>query len=225
MVYNEYITNYINNCPYNEPIFVKTMKEQILETIKKHKDQVSKNINVILSRLEEKKVIKRYQTENGELKGIYYKSYVTKFGETTLDKYKIILHKYLQTDDNKIKGYIYGAKFYNILGLTTQVPNVINIATNDCINNNIYKDKKLNITIRKPKIKINDENCKYLQLLDILENKDNIEFDVNNANIILYKYIKEMNFDFEKILLYIYKTKNIKLMEKLYYIIKEGDKI
>jgi hypothetical protein len=224
MVYNEYITNYINSYAYNEPIFVKNLKEQVLETIKKNKDQISKNINVILNRLEEKNVIKRYQTENGELKGIYYKPQITKFGETTLDRYKVISYKYLQTEDKKIKGYIYGAKLYNILGLTTQVPNVINIATNDCTNNNIYMDKKLNVIIKKPKIKIDNENCKYLQLLDIIENKDNIEFDVNNANIVLYKYIKEMNFDFEKILLYTYKTKNIKLMEKLYYIIKEGDK-
>ena len=63
---------------------------------------------------------------------------------------------------------------------------LIDIATNECKNYNKYTNNYLNTTIRKPKIDVTTENYKYLQLFDLIENKDNINIEVEN-DIWIYK--------------------------------------
>ena len=46
-------------------------------------------------------------------------------------------------------------------------------------------DEKLRTYITKPKIEITNENYRYLQFIDILENRDNINIEVENANLII----------------------------------------
>ena len=114
-----------------------------------------------------------------------------------------------------VKGYITGAKLFNNVGLTTQVPNVIDIVTNECKNNNKYENKYLNVIIRKPKIEINNENYKYLQLIDLIENKDNIYIEVDSMDEILYNFIQENSLDFEKIIKYARQTNSKAVIEKM----------
>ena len=171
-------------------------------------------------------------------KGIYYKPVKNIFGEMPLDKNKVIIKKYIKDENGNIKGYITGAKLFNQLGLTTQVPNIINIVTNECKNYNEYKNEKLGVIIRQPKIKINNDNTitlisnakigndlvlkinndnyKYLQLFDIINNRDQINIEVDNEDEILYNFIEENKLDFEKIIKYARETKNKKVLEKLY---------
>ena len=113
-----------------------------------------------------------------------------------------------------IKGYIVGAKLFNILGLTTQVPNVTDIVTNECKYHKQY-DEKLRTYITKPKIEITNENYRYLQFIDVLENRDNINIEVENANEILYKIIQECNLDFENIIKYARETKSKVAINKI----------
>ena len=68
----------------------------------------------------------------------------------------------------------------------------------------------------KPKIEITNENYRYLQFIDILENRDNINIEVENANEILYKIIQECNLDFEKIIKYARETNSKKILNKLF---------
>lgn len=114
-----------------------------------------------------------------------------------------------------IKGYITGANLFNKVGLTTQVPNIIDIVTNECKNNNKYTNKNLNVTIRKPKIKINNENYKYLQLIDLIENKDDIYVEVENMDDIIYDFIQENDLLFEKIIKYARETNSKTVIEKM----------
>ena len=65
-------------------------------------------------------------------------------------------------------------------------------------------------------IKIDNENYKYLQLFDIINNKDQINIEVDNADEIIYNFIEENELDFEKIIKYARETKNKKILEKLY---------
>ena len=115
-----------------------------------------------------------------------------------------------------MKGYITGAKLFNKIGLTTQVPNITHIMTNECKNKNEYKNKYLNVVIRKQKIKINNENYKYLQLIDIINNKDKINIENNNYKEKIYEFIKYNNLDFEKIIKYARDTKNKKVLDMIY---------
>ena len=88
---------------------------------------------------------------------------------------------------------------------------------NTCISNE-YKNEKLGVIIRKPKIKINNENYRYLQLMDIINNKDHINIEVDNEDQILYDFIEKNKLDFEKIIKYARETKSRKILEKLYVI-------
>lgn len=121
----------------------------------------SDNIRQCFSRLVKNKLIKRY------VNGIYYFPKKTIIGESTLSFEDVIFRKYINAD-SKIIGYYTGLSFLNKLGMTTQVPNVIEVTTN------IEKSKKRDINIkdrkiilRRGKVLINNDNYKILQFLDI----------------------------------------------------------
>ena len=148
-------------------------------------------------------------------KGIYYIPNENVFGKMLLGNRQIIQYKYIMDKDGNVKGYVTGAKLFNEAHLTTQVPNIIDIATNECKNFNKYENKNLNVIIRKPKIEINNENYKYLQLFDLIENKDNIGIEVDNPDEIIYNFIEENELDFEKIIKYAMDTKSRTVINKI----------
>ena len=204
------VLNYIQNCEKNEPIFIEDIKEYIMQFYKdEEKKKVFNNVKEILNRLNKEKIIKT------AYKGIYYIPKTNIFGEMPLANSKIIQYKYLVDKFGNVKGYITGANLFNKIGLTTQVPNIIDIVTNECKNNNKYVNKYLNVIIRKPKIEINNENYKYLQLIDLIENKDNIYIEENNIDEIIYNFILENDLHFEKILKYARETNSKTVIEKM----------
>lgn len=204
------VLEYVEQYPEDEPIFIEDIKKYIIQKCEENnkKEKILKNINVILNRLKNEGIIR------AEYKGVYYKPIYTVFGEMGLDENKLRKLKYLEDRDGNIKGYIIGAKLYNLLGLTTIVPNVTDIVTNECKYHKQY-DQKLRTYITKPKTKITNENYKYLQFIDILENKDNVYIETENANEILYNLIKKNQLDFEKIIKYIRETNSKKALDKL----------
>lgn len=207
---NAMVMNYIKNCEKNEPIFIEDIKEYIMQFYDEdEKENVSNNIKVILNRMTKEKQIKT------AYKGIYYKPKVNVFGEMSLAVRKIVQYKYLVDKFGNVKGYITGATLFNKIGLTTQVPNLTDIATNECKNYNKYTNEYLNTTIRKPKIDVTTENYKYLQLFDLIENKDNINIEVENADEVIYSFIQENGLDFEKIIKYARETKCKKAINKI----------
>ena len=204
------VLNYIENCEKNEPIFIEDIKEYIMQFYKDdEKEKIFNNVKEILNRLNKENVIKT------AYKGIYYIPKTNIFGEVPLANSKIIQYKDLVDKFGNVKGYITGANLFNKVGLTTQVPNIIDIVTNECKNNNKYANKYLNVIIRKPKIKINNENYKYLQLIDLIENKDNIYVEVEYIDELIYNFIQENNLDFEKILKYARETNSKTVIEKM----------
>lgn len=204
------VLNYIKNCEKNEPIFMEDIKEYTMQFYKEEeKEKIYNNIKEIVNRLNKENFIRT------AYKGIYYIPKNNIFGEVPLANSKIIEYKYLVDKLGNVKGYITGAKLFNKIGLTTQVPNVIDIVTNECKNNNKYSNKYLNVIIRKPKIQINNENYKYLQLIDLIENRDNIYIEVDNIDEIIYDFIQENNLNFEKILKYARETNSKAVIEKI----------
>ena len=211
--YREIVEEYIDRLKENEPIFIEDISDYICEIDKKNDIiKIKKNVNVIMNRLNNEKKIKTFY------KGIYYKPQKNIFGEMPLDKDKVIRKKYLEDKKGNIKGYISGAKLFNKLGLTTQVPNITEIVTNEATGINKYNNKKLNIIIKAPKVKLNNQNYLYLQLIEIIANKEKINIESKNYYEIIMKFIKENNLDFEKIIKYSRETKNKKVMDVLYEI-------
>lgn len=206
---NEDVIEYINKMPEDEPILSENIKDYVLDkNNEEEKDNISKNVNVILNRLKNEGIIKN------AYKGVYYKPAKSVFGDVPLDIDKIIKLKYIEDQDGNIKGYLTGAKLFNRLGLTTLVPNVTEIVTNECKYHKQY-DTNLRVYINSPKIEITNENYKYLQFIDVIENKDKIPIDAENADEILYEMIEQNNLDFEKLLKYIRETKSKNVLNKL----------
>ncbi len=205
------VLEYIGQYPEDEPIFIEDIKKYIIQQCENDNKQenILKNINVILNRLKNEGIIK------AEYKGVYYKPIISMFGEVPLNTDKLRKLKYIEDKDGNIKGYIVGAKLFNKLGLTTLVPNVTDVVTNECKYHKQY-DERLRTYITKPKIEITNENYKYLQFIDILDNKDNIHIEAQNADEIIYSIIQECNLDFEKIIKYARETNNRKVLDKLF---------
>ena len=204
------VLKYINNNGKGTPIFIDDVRNYVIDYYNtKDVTKISNNVKVILNRLNKEGIIKTAQ------KGIYYVPKENIFGKMTIGNNDIIKYKYLMDKEGNIKGYITGAKLFNDLHLTTQVPNKIDIVTNECKNYNKYENKQLNVIIRKPKTIIDNNNYKYLQLFDLIENKDKIKIDVDNDDEIIYQFIKNNNLDFEKIIKYAVDTKCKKVINKI----------
>ncbi|MCL2859967.1 MAG: DUF6088 family protein [Oscillospiraceae bacterium] len=206
------VLNYIDIIENDEPIFIEDVKKHVA-TFYNGKDltKVFNNVKAVLNRLKKEKKIAQAE------KGIYYKPTMTIWGRETVPPFhKIRRYKYIIDKDGNMKGYVTGAKLFNLMGLTTQVPRNMDIATNACPNNNKYEIDKYNVVIRKPKIKVTNDNYMYLQLLDILANNDRIHVEVENEEEILYNYIEEYKLNFEKLLKYARETNNKKALNKLW---------
>lgn len=84
------------------------------------------------------------------------------------------------------------------MGLTTQVPKYAYYATNKNRTNKRFKLIKL----VKPVVEITKENIKYLQILDIIQNKYKVPFEAKNPYAIIREVIENNNMEFEKLLYY-----------------------
>ena len=215
MNYYNRVLEYITNCEKGIPIFIEEIKEYIINSYYENdKEKVFNNIKNILHRMNKKGIVKR------AYKGIYYIPNENIFGKMLLGNRQVIKYKYIMDKNGNIKGYFTGAKLFNEVHLTTQVPNVIDIATNECKNNSKYKNKNLNVIIRKPRIEVNNDNYKYLQLFDLIENKDNVGIEVDNPDKVIYNFIKENSLNDKKIIEYAMNTKNRKIINKILILVR-----
>ena len=105
----------IENYGYNEPIFLNELKIEGMS---------DNAVRQSVKRLAMSGFLERYDN------GIYY---IPKqgglLGKSYLDPYKVIMRRYVQSKSEKY-GYVTGVSFANQLGLTTQVPFVIEIVSN-----------------------------------------------------------------------------------------------
>lgn len=117
-----------------------------------------------LSRMVANGVIKRYKN------GMYYKPKQTVFGELK-PREDVLLKKYL-FENNKQIAYVTGTRLYNQLGLTTQVPNVVRLASKD----KEIKTKIGSLVVKPAKsyVPVTKKNVPLLQLLDVMKDFKNI---------------------------------------------------
>ena len=144
------------------------------------------------------KVLER-MVKKGELKraekGLYYIPKKSIFGELPLT-IKDFIQKYLYLGDKRI-GYITGINLFNRYGLTTQLSNSIEIATNTRKNPREFDGIKIKFI--QNKALITEENIKYLEILDILKNLKNIP-DSNIEESYMLMKSKILSLAYEEIL-------------------------
>ncbi len=147
-----------------------------------------------IERMIAKGTIKRLST------GVFYKPKVTVFGELKPNEEEV-LKPYLFEDGKRI-AYITGTSLYNRLGLTTQVPKVIKIASRDkriSVSNGTVKASPV-----KSYVSVNDSNFYLLELLDVLKDFKKIpDLDKSSGIKIISERIRNLN------------PKEIKLLIKL----------
>lgn len=106
--------------------------------------------------------------QNGDIKrfakGQFYRPKKGIFGELSLsDTEKLRTFMY---QGGKLKGYVTGTALYNRLGLTTQIPKTITIASEKSAQN---KDLgTVQVKLVKSRVPVSESNIKYLEILDVL---------------------------------------------------------
>jgi hypothetical protein len=137
-----------------------------------------------LSRLVENGYIKRAK------KGFYYRPKMTIFGETK-PREETMLSIYL-FDKKRQVAYISGTRLYNRLGLTTQVPNSIRIASYD----KQIKGRVGNMRVKPSKsyVKVTSDNIKYLEFLDVIKDLNTIP-DLQKSDGLVF--LKKVIYDFD----------------------------
>lgn len=176
MTETEMITNRFKT---DEPILVE-------DIIKMFPNRSRQWVDKKLKTLVDNKMLKRYST------GVYYIPRKTMFGDSLLDSDRVVVKKYIESD-GKVYGYVSGTALLNSLGLTTQVPNMITIVTNnESSRGRRVKIGKQEVYLIKSPTEINKKNCAVLQLLEAIKMKDLNSLDeTENKN--LENYIRKNN--------------------------------
>jgi len=162
---------------YNEPIFISevTLQGYSAQTLRQS-----------FKRLTDAGEIARFDT------GTYYIPTNTAMGKSLLNPRRVIEKKYIKSD-NKVFGFYSGISLENSVGLTTQMPNVIEIVTNNessrVRNVNVGKQK---VRLRKSRIAITNKNVEVLQVLDFFNEIEYNRLD-NDERKALLKYVKCKN--------------------------------
>lgn len=125
-------------------------------------------------------------------KGIYYIPTWTPFGPSLLNPRKVIERKYISQGGDTV-GYYSGVTLQNQLRLTTQMPNVIEIYTNNettrvrdvCVG-------KQKVLLRKARTKITAANADVLSFLELMNELKTETLD-DEKKAILTKLIADRN--------------------------------
>lgn len=125
-------------------------------------------------------------------KGIYYIPTQTPFGPSLLNPRKVIERKYISQGGDTV-GYYSGVTLQNQLRLTTQMPNVIEIYTNNETTRvrDVYVGKQ-KVLLRKARTRITAANADVLSFLELMNELKTETLD-DEKKAILTALIAEWN--------------------------------
>ncbi|HHV13083.1 MAG TPA: hypothetical protein GXX75_22680 [Clostridiales bacterium] len=190
--YGQYIADNIRSFPFGVPIYTDKIAHEVARQFQIELYQAKILVNVNLKRIADNNGLERYQ------KGIYYKAQETPFGKTKLNPVQIMRDLYLVKDGQSI-GYETGPSFFNRIGLTTQLSKYKTYATNAFRQKGNRVEEKLGVILRKPPAEVTNDNCRYLQLLDVIENKEKLTMDALEPDQILLEYIQKNELDYVRL--------------------------
>ena len=167
----------IGKYDYNEPIILKDVK---LDGIS------DENIRQIFSRLVKNGQIERYD------QGVYYIPKVTPLGKSRIPARKVYEKKFI-SDQKSTFGFYTGLTLQNAIGLTSQVPNIIEIVTNrekSRLRELAVGNQKLRL--RKARTTVTSRNVKTLQLLELMNSLDVKQLS-DKEKLVLINYVRSQN--------------------------------
>lgn len=166
---------------YNEPIFINEicMDGMNDNTIRQYFKRMVKSGDLM-----------RYDT------GIYYLPKESRLlNKSYLDPIKVIYRKYIENNVSTF-GYFAGATFANQIGLTTQMPAVIEIVTNkEATKGRLVSVGNQKVRLKRSQIPVTRENADMLQLIDAVGQIDKYtELEKKAALNLLKEYIRKKGF-------------------------------
>lgn len=160
--------------------------------------------------------VTRYAKSNPEFvryqKGIYYKTVTTPFGKVGISYTELIKRMYLM-DGDEVFGYETGPSFMNKIGLTTQMPTHTYLVTERT--RVVVAEDNDRLLLFKPIIKVTKDNFRYLQFLDLLDNRMKVRIEAENYQEILRNYVDKYKLNFELLLCYARYYKNNKIYGRI----------
>lgn len=181
------IQTLIEKYDYDEPIILKDVK------LKGISDE---NIRQIFSRLVKNGQIERYD------QGVYYIPKITPLGKSKIPAKKVYEKKFI-SDQNNTFGFYTGLTLQNAIGLTTQVPNTIEIVTN----NEKSRLRELavgsqKLRLRRARTTVTSRNVKALQLLELMNSLDMKQLSSNEKQALI-TYVRSQNISKNDVIPYI----------------------
>lgn len=159
-----------------EPIFFSDLE----------REDISKSaLNQQLKKLCDKELLRKYDI------GVYYLPKRTMFHSVVGPNADMVARYRFISKGENIDGFYGGNSFANQIGITTQVPRVVEIVSN----NTNSSDRKVRIGnrwfyVRKPVVHITKENVYVLQMLELLKNLDAyLEYSYEEAKEKFAEYI------------------------------------
>ena len=131
----------------------------------------------------------------------YYIPTTTPFGKSLLNPRKVIEKKYISNND-EVYGFYTGLALLNSFGITTQMPNVIEVFTN----NEATKSRRVTINnqtiiVKRARTTINNSNYKEMMLLELFNLADIHSIDARATQKIV-DYMKQNNISVQGIMKY-----------------------
>ena len=134
--------------------------------------------------------------------GVYYIPTKTLLGVSKLNPQKIIEKKYIGSGDS-VYGIYGGTLLLNSMGVTTQVPTVIEIFTN----NETWRRREVmvgyqKVVLRKARMPITTENVGLFRLMEFFNSIDINKMDRNTSFAAVIAYIREKKWTRDEIIAY-----------------------
>lgn len=131
----------------------------------------------------------------------YYIPTTTPFGKSLLNPRKVIEKKYI-SNKGEVYGFYTGLALLNSFGITTQMPNVIEVFTN----NEATKSRRVTINnqtiiVKRARTTINNSNYKEMMLLELFNLADVRSIDARATQKIV-DYMKQNNICIQGIMKY-----------------------
>ena len=164
----------LNEYGYNEPVYVSE-----IEFNNYSRPWIFKE----LKKMVDTGVIKRFDT------GVYYFPKKMPFGDSYLDSQKVITRRFL-SNGSEVYGYIAGISLLNRAGLTTQVPNLIElVSNNESTRVREVRIGRQRVRVRRSRTTVTNENANTLQFLDLMNIISPSAMD-ETERFLLNKFIK-----------------------------------
>lgn len=157
------------------------------------KDYTKAYVFRLIKKAEEENNLKTYS------RGVYYIPKTTFFGQSTICAEMVVQKKYIE-DNKSVYGIYAGLYLLNSFGITTQVPNLVEIVTNnEKTRKRIVVIDNRKFILRKSRCKITKDNYSAYTILQLFNDINENEEIRSSSKKRIKKYMKDNEVTAEKI--------------------------